>query len=85
MTDPTIKRIEKPYNFLGLNLLCTFFWCPGIGIIGVIFSYLTDRAYQECDDEKTEQYANLAKLFFGVSFVLGLMLWVGIIKWSCCR
>lgn len=79
---PTIDEIEErrdieqpPSNVLPWALLVTILCFPLTGVFAIIFSLRSRKTWKEGDKKLAHDYCQAAKLWTGVSFFLGLILY----------
>lgn len=72
----------KPENYMVFSVFTTLFCFLPLGIVALIFGYLTDARYADGDYEGAQRASEKAKLFSSLTLAVGLFLWVGILR-SC--
>ena len=79
---PTLEEIEAkedksipPQSMVGFAWIATIFCCLPLGIVALIFAYKTMSAWKKGEKETAYEYNRKAKMWTGISFFMGLILY----------
>lgn len=64
----------KPNNFLVPAILATIFCCLPLGVVSIVFAAQVDSKWNAGDYAAATEAASKAKMFFWISFGVGLVL-----------
>lgn len=67
----------KPENHLALAIITTILCCLPLGIVSIVFASQVNSKYAAGDYEGAEKASKNAKLFWIISLVLGLAIYLG--------
>ena len=71
---PSERPPERPSNYLVWGILSTIFCCLPFGIVSIVYAAKIDRLWAEKDYAAAYNAASNAKMWFWLSFGLGLFI-----------
>lgn len=82
MHIPTIEELDEkenisipPESTMLWAILVTIFFFPFTGIAAIVYSHLSRKAWKEGKQKAAHEYCRAAKMWTGVSFFLGVILY----------
>lgn len=79
---PTLEEIEAkedksqpPVSMVGYAWLVTIFCFLPTGIVALVYSYKTNKEWNSGNHEIAHNYSRLAKMWTGITFFIGLIVW----------
>lgn len=79
---PTVDEIEenkdvssRPEHMMVWAILATIFFFPFAGMAGIYFAYKSNKSWKEGDKVMAHDYCRSAKMWTGISFFLGVILY----------
>lgn len=70
---PSPGRIK---SYLGWAILSTLFFCPPIGIIGIVLAVQVKKHLKAGDDEEARKTSRAAKVITWITFIAGIVMWL---------